>query len=109
MPSKPCEKLPGSNSSVVWSKSASTHEWPKCVSCMSTIVRSWGAWHAPSRGHDADCQRPGCRMHVAGRRARGPGALPAGLRPDPGYGVDLVVRDTDELDIPLARAGRGGG
>ena len=64
MPSKPCEKVPGSNSTVVWPKSASTQEWPKCVSCMSTIVRSRGAAHARSRGDDADRERPGGGVRI---------------------------------------------
>src|ERR1700722_9223214 len=97
MPSKPCEKFPGSNSSVVWPKSASRQEWPKCVSCMSTIVRSGGAWHAPSLGDVAGRERPGRRTCLVGCRPRGPGDLPAGVRSDPGHGMDLVDRDTAEL------------
>src|SRR5271166_3988049 len=108
MPSKPCEKFPGSNNRVVWPKSASTQEWPKCVSCMSTIVRSWGAWHAPSPGDDADRKLRGRRVCVVGCRPRGPGDLPASVRPDPGHGMGPAQRDTAELDIPLAVAGRGG-
>src|SRR4029077_14971267 len=109
MPSKPCEKFPGSNNRLVWPKSASTQEWPKCVSCMSTIVRSWGPWHAPSPGDVADRQRAGRRVCLIGCCPRRPGDLPAGMRPDSGHGMDLVVRDSAELDVPLAVAGQGGG
>src|SRR3954452_164980 len=47
MPSKPCEKLPGSNKTVVDSpesplKFASRHEWPKCVNSMSILWRRRG-------------------------------------------------------------------
>src|SRR5271170_4783796 len=102
MPSKPWEKFPGSNSTVVWPKSASTQEWPKCVSCMSTIVRSWGAWHAPSPGDDADRGRRGSGVPAVVHRPRGPGDLSAGVRPDPRHGMDRPGRDTAELDVPLA-------
>src|SRR6202042_774563 len=109
MPSKPCEKFPGSNSTVVWPKSASTQEWPKCVSCMSTIVPSWGPWHAPSLGGDADRGRSAGGVRVVVRfRRRGPGVLSAGLRQDSRHGLDLLVRDTAECHLPLAGAGRGG-
>src|SRR6476620_2550572 len=47
MPSKQCEKFPGSNSTVVVVESclnsASRHEWPKCVNCMP-ILCAQGWW-----------------------------------------------------------------
>src|SRR5271156_3825975 len=110
MPSKPCEKFPGSNSTVVWPKSARTQEWPKCVSCMSTIVRSWRPWHAPSSpGGDADRERPAGGVRVVVRfRRRGPGNLSTGVRQDSRHGLDLFVRDTAERHLPLAVTGRVG-
>ena len=58
-------------------------------------------------GDDADRGRPAGGVRVVGRlRRRGPGNLPAGVRPDSRHGVDLRVRDTAELDLPLAGAGR---
>src|ERR1700761_7979038 len=109
MPSKPCEKFPGSNSTVVWPKSARTQEWPKCVSCMSTIVRSWGPRHAPSPGGDADRGGSvgGVRVVVRFRR-RGSGKLSDGVRQDSRHRLDLLVRDTAERLVPLALAGRVG-
>ena len=46
---------------------------------------------------------------VAGHRPRGPGNLPTGVRPDPRHGMDRTSRDTAELGLPLAGAGRVGG
>src|ERR1700744_6645040 len=109
MPSKPCEKFPGSNRTVVWPKSARTQEWPKCVSCMSTIVRSWGPRQAPNPGGAADRGRFVAGVRVVVRfRGRGSGSLSAGVRQDSRHRLDLLLRDTAERHLPLALAGRVG-
>ena len=86
MPSKPCEKFPGSNSIVVvdgrWcpENSASRHECPKCVNCMLTIVRSVGS--AGGRSSASDAGGTADRLCAAARAAadgcvRDPADMPA--------------------------------